>query len=139
MTKQDIINEVLIHTDDELCNRNTNARLRAMYIELTQDYEHRSLEVVLCRLRDFVNKTIPHKGIEHNLYAVHTLETDTFRIFHKCNELYDVQVKYPSSVVKAAYRQLIPDGIASMEEEKISEMIEFLHKHDAPAVYEQED
>lgn len=137
MKKQDIINEVLMHSNEELAERHTIESLRDMYVALTADREERGPMELILLMRFFVDTTYLHKGIIHNLYAVHTDETDTFRAITRLNEIYHENMMYPEGVVEKSYEQLIPNGAATREADKIDEMIMFLRGHDAPAVYDE--
>lgn len=139
MTKQFIVNEILMNSDNKLVLKYSDSELRDMYVKMIGDTEERDIQQYIYRLRLFVNKTYTHNGITHNLYAVHTIETDTFRAVNTINRLYGPNTLLYNGVINVAYKQLIISGSAESKNDKIKEMEKFLREHDAPAIYSPED
>ena len=136
MKKQKAINVVLMNDDSMLVKKYTRYQLREMYVTLTGDKEEKTTEEMVCLLREFVNTTYTHNNIEHNLYAIHTGATDSFRAVFRLNELYGNCLIYPDGVIEKAYKELFPNGKCEDEEDMVLTMAEWLRYHDASAIYD---
>lgn len=139
MTRQEVINEVLMHTEDELMAKYTKEGLHDMLYVTTGNIENRSMREYVFLLQQYANSKYTSYGEFHRKYAVHTKETDIFRALYtlkQCN--YDIDLRYPNGLIATAYYQLIPNGEAISDNDKLMEMIEFLKKNDAPIIYDEE-
>lgn len=136
MSKQEIINKVLMNSDESLMKMFDKEHIKEMYVTLTGDTEDRTVQQYVFLMRHFVTATHLHKGNIRQLYAVHTKETEVFRAVYTLNTVYGEEMLYPYGIIRTAYKQLIPNGTAKTDDDKILEMVDFLREHDAPAVYE---
>ncbi len=136
MKKQKVVNTVLMSTDAELLNNYTRDQLQEMYTTITEDDAEMTDCQLVNMLRFTVNSTCLHNGISHNLYAIHTCYTDTFRAVYTLNTIYGEMLKYPAGYVEKAYEELCPKGKATCEDDMILEMVDYLREHDATAIYD---